>query len=66
LQTVVHIDEKVNVTVFYNITTASQANTHLCTTLYVDGLENKNFRAISGDTIFHTNTVNSSVILGNG
>jgi hypothetical protein len=39
---------------------------HLVTRLVIDGVENEYYRAITGNTIYHTNTISGFVSLSAG
>ncbi len=50
----------------YVITIGSSGATHLVTRLLVDNAEAVYYRAISGNTVYHTNAVNGHVYLNSG
>lgn len=60
------LDESKMVAIGYVITIGSSTESHLVTRLIVDGSEVLHYRAISGNTIYHTNAVSGFVSLGSG
>ncbi len=50
----------------YVITIGSSGDTHLVTRLLIDNVEADYYRAISGNTAYHTNAVNGHVYLSAG
>ena len=59
------IAQMVNVDYSIVIVTAA-ANQYLCTRVKIDGAEDRRFRAITGDTYYHTNSMNKKVWLEKG
>ena len=45
----------------YNITTQTQGNSHICTRLMINDIEHSEFRHITGDGAFHSNSASSFV-----
>ena len=50
----------------YVITMPSSGDSHLVTRLIVDSVENTYYRAITGNTVYHTNSVSGFVSLDAG
>lgn len=54
------------VNIGYVITIGSTGDSHLVTRLIVDDKEVEYFRAITGNTVYHTNTISGYVALSEG
>ena len=51
----IDLKESMSVPIIYTITTKSVLETQLFTTLYIDDKEYKEYRVITGNSLYHTN-----------